>query len=833
MNVSRQLKSWAWAGLAVGWAVLAGCDARERPGAERALAEARREVARKAAPTYADEAARRYLEERLPAGAEDLPWERYDAARERMRRMQRYATAAGRLMAPGEPAAEAAAEAALSWTELGPGNIGGRTRALVIDPVQPRTMYAAGVSGGVWKSVDAGVRWRWISAELSNLGVSALAIDPTDRKVLYAGTGEGFLFGTPRGNGIYRTADAGATWQLLAATGSNADFYYVKDIVVSRGDPRRLYAATMTGLWRSLNRGTTWTRVLNPGADAGCDDLAIRTDRTADVVLAACGRSPRGIWRNAQAHAAKSRWVKVLSETAMARTALAIAPSKQDVIYAVSTSNSDDPAVPNGPDNDYRNSLHAVFRSTDGGVTWEARVRNTDPVRLNTLLLSYVLIANGSRCGLQPPEWDNVFGQGGYATTIAVDPVNPDRLWVGGIDLFRSDDGGRNWGLASYWWAYGADAAPSYAHADQHVLAFHPKYDGKKNRTLYAGNDGGIFRTQNALAATEKGETAGCEPARGRMAWKELNRDYGSIQFYYGVPRADGAAYLGGTQDNGVVLGSDAGGRHAWRMILPADGDHVAADPEDPNILYGRHRGSAVILKSVDGGATFAAATNGLSDSYGPFLIDPSKAKRLWYAGRRIWRSEDGAGTWTPASAQIHHGIAGALAVSPADPNRVLVGLSDGSFLRSTAALSATGDAVWARTLPRNGQVSWIAFDPVDPDVAYATYSSFSNFQEPHVWKTTDGGVTWNPIDGAGDDALPDLPVHTIAVDPTQAGRLYVGTDLGVFVSLDGGISWAVEEGFSPVITEALHWVRRPNGDAWLFAFTYGRGAWKVLASAG
>jgi photosystem II stability/assembly factor-like uncharacterized protein len=141
---------------------------------------------------------------------------------------------------------------------------------------------------------------------------------------------------------------------------------------------------------------------------------------------------------------------------------------------------------------------------------------------------------------------------------------------------------------------------------------------------------------------------------------------------------------------------------------------------------------------------------------------------------------------------------------------------------------STTGETEWARSRPRTGTVSWIAFDPVDPDVAYATYSNFSLFEDGHVWKTADGGATWNQIDGTGEGALPDLPVHTIAVDPTQTDRLYVGTDLGIFVSLDGGGSWAVEEGFSPVITEALQLARLPNGETWLFAFTYGRGAWKV-----
>ena len=823
MSATRRLTSCV---LAAGWMVLAGCGPHARPGAGRALAEARDKVARKAAPTFSDGAARRFLEERLPEGADDLPWERYDTARDQMRRMDRYATAAGGFVAPEEAAA------ALSWTELGPGNIGGRTRALVIDPVRPGTMYAAGVSGGVWKSVNAGASWRWISDEFSHLGVAALALDPTDPRVLYAGTGESYLLGS-RGNGIYRTADGGETWQHLAATANNADFHDVNDLVVSRGDPRRLYVATRTGVWRSLDRGATWTRVLE--AATGCDDLVIRANRKADLMLAACGRSGGSVWRNARANAPQGVWVKVLSEPAMGRTALAVAPSKPDVIYAVSVSRSNDPAVPNGPDNDYLDSLHAVFRSADGGATWEARVRNTDPARLNTLLLSYILLANGSKCGLQPAEWDNVRGQGAYNLTIAVDPVNADRVWVGGIDLFRSDDGGRNWGLASYWWGFAdgsTPATPSYVHADQHVLAFHPKYNGKKNRILYVGNDGGVFRTGNALAPTEKGETAGCDPTRGRVVWTGLNRDYGSVQFYHGVPGAEGATYLGGTQDNGVVLGSDAqGGRYGWRMVLPGDGDHVAADPEDPNILYARPRGGSAVMKSENGGATFRAATQGLSDSLGLFLVDPSKGKRLWYAGRMVSRSEDAAESWIPASKSHDEisGIARALAVSPVDSNRVMVGTSSGYIHYSTAALSSTAETEWPRSRPRTGQVSWIAFDPADPDVAYATYSTFSTFeQEPHVWKTQDGGPTWRPIDGTGAGALPDLPVHTIAVDPTRTERLFVGTDLGIFVSLDGGGSWAVEDGFSPVVTEVLHWVRLPNGEAWLFAFTHGRGAWKV-----
>jgi photosystem II stability/assembly factor-like uncharacterized protein len=809
--------------------VLAGCSAGGRSadtGAQRALSQARGEAARERLATYSDEAAERFRRERVPAGADEVPAALYDAARERMRAMPRYSTVAGDRLSP-QP--EARDKAALSWTELGPGNIGGRTRALVIDPRDPRLMYAAGVTGGVWKSTDAGTNWRWIADDLANLSVASLVMDPTDPRVLYAGTGEGITNG-PTGMGIYRTLDRGETWQRLAATATD-DFHYVNDIVVSRADPRRLYAATQTGVWRSLDRGATWKRALDPHIESGCVDLAIRTDRTVDVVFAACGRREPGgaVWRNAQANA-QGVWQVVLKEPAMARTALAIAPSNQNIIYALSSSHATDGT--NGPGNDYLDSLHAVFRSTNGGApgTWEARVRNTDPVRLNTLLLSYVLIADGSACGLQPPEYDNVIGNGWYANTIAVDPVNPNRVWAGGVDLFRSDDGGRNWGLATYWWAYGAEAAPSYVHADQHTLVFHPRYNGTTNRILYSGSDGGVFRTRDALTPTVKGPQAGCDPEQSRFAWSSLNHDYGSAQFYYGVPSPDGTSTLGGTQDNGTLLGRDSAGRNGWKMALGGDGNFTAFDPADPKVLYAQIFGGPTLMKSTDGGATFARSSQTWSDFRGPFLVQPTQGgSRVWYAGSRVWHSEDRAVTFTEASSPFDHqigaGFATALAVSPADPSRVLAGTTGGFVFRSSNALATTGTTEWEHAQPREtGQISWIAFDPNDADVAYVTYS---NFGGPHVFKTTDGGATWEPLDGAGAGALPDLPVHTVAVDPT-AGRLYIGTDLGIFVSLDGGATWAVEAGFSPVITEALQVLRRGTGETLLYAFTYGRGAWRV-----
>jgi photosystem II stability/assembly factor-like uncharacterized protein len=156
----------------------------------------------------------------------------------------------------------------------------------------------------------------------------------------------------------------------------------------------------------------------------------------------------------------------------------------------------------------------------------------------------------------------------------------------------------------------------------------------------------------------------------------------------------------------------------------------------------------------------------------------------------------------------------------------------EGFIHRNDAALSATGDTRWRRTRPRAGYVSWIAYDPVDPNIAYATFSTFGG--GAHVWKSTNGGSNWEPIDGTGTGALPDVPVNTIAINPNNRSHLYIGTDVGLFSSLDGGQTWMVENtGFAnaPVWALALQ-SERLNGspvDSWrLFAFTHGRGAWRV-----
>ncbi|HXV61708.1 MAG TPA: hypothetical protein VEK15_13500, partial [Vicinamibacteria bacterium] len=786
---------------------------------EKKLDEAKEKLPRP--HTDAAAAVEFFRQKRVPVGQQEVPVDRYFTAREHLRAMRRYSTASNRFLpSSGDEDLDfpgASSSAALGvWTWLGPGNVGGRTRGLVIDPSNPQRMYAAGVAGGVWKTTNAGATWAALDDFMASLAVSSLAMAPGNPSILYAGTGEGFFNDDAvRGAGIFKSTDAGATWNRLPSTESS-DFFYVNDIVVSSNNSQRIYAATRAGVHRSLDGGANWSLVLAPLVTGGCLDLAARTDGgPVDIVFASCGTLTQAtVYRNLDASGA-GVWTSVLTEANMGRTSLAIAPSNQDIIYALSA--SIDGTSP------YDGGLHAVFRSINGGSTWAARVRNTDATKLNTLLLTNPLLATLVECALDTSS--TFVNQGEYDNVIAVDPLDPDIVWVGGIDLFRSDDGGANWGVASYWWS---NASPSFAHADQHALAFHPEYNGNTNTVLYVGNDGGLFRTDVARAATATGPLAVCDPANSGVGFTELNNNYGVTQFYHGVPYSSGTRYLGGSQDNGTLRGDDASGSEAWSMIHGGDGGYVAVDPSNTNVLYAETTGIS-IQKSIDGGASFDPATGGIADIglfITPFVMDPSESFRLWTGGSFLWRTNNGAATWSRASAAVLDGKVSCIAVSPVNSNKVLAGTSSGHIHRTDSGLTSTASTSWPVTRPREGFLSSLTFHPTDENVAFATYSTFGG---THVWKSTDGGANWSPLDGSGGASLPDIPVHKILVDPLTepiGDRAYLATDLGVFVSTDGGLNWAVENtGFANVITEALS---LDASQKTLFAFTHGRGVFRV-----
>lgn len=716
---------------------------------------------------------------------------------------------------------------AAAWQPLGPGNIGGRSRALLIHRTQNNLMWTAGVAGGIWKSTDSGASWQPKGDLLVNIAVNSIIQDPIQDNVLYAGTGEGFFNADAvRGQGIFKSTDYGDTWKQLAST-DNPNFYYVQKLAATRHKTKqRIYAATRTGVFRSTDGGATWSKSLDATAVRGCLDLAIQyfQEDKQNYVFASCGTFAQATVYRALDVDQGQVWEPVLSEPNMGRTSLAIAPSNPSVVYALASYYNLTAA-------DAQNyALLAVYRSSQNGAagSWETRVRYTDANRINTVQLTNPVYAFLGDCGYGPENLP-IYTQGWYDNQIAVDPKNENIVWTAGIDLMRSDDGGQTWGVASYWWFDPTD--PNYSHADNHAITFHPKYNGSSNRQLFVASDGGVHRTDDARAAvgTTLSQICGYTTPE-QVRWTSLNNGYQVSQFYHGAVYPDGATFFGGTQDNGTLRGTVPGGQN-WETISGGDGGYVAVDRTNTDVLYSEYTGKS-LQRSLNGGQSWTQIYSGVGEGGGnfqfihPFAMDPGNSQRLWYGGAYAWRTDNRGGNWTRASQFLSARIA-SWGISPTDPNRAYLGVqhlgtaTSGRIFTTNVATTATSATVWASAQPRQGYVSSIGVDPNNPLVAYATYSTY-NFtgNVGHVFKTADGGATWTRIDAT----LPDMPVHSVVVHPTQPNTIYVGTDLGVFVTLDGGASWMRENtGFANVIVEHLE---LSNGR--LFAFTHGRSAWSV-----
>jgi hypothetical protein len=476
-------------------------------------------------------------------------------------------------------------------------------------------------------------------------------------------------------------------------------------------------------------------------------------------------------------------------------------------------------------------------------------VSNTDAQPLNRLLLSNPVIALLTECGFGSGFFLN---QGWYDNALAVDPVNPDIVWAGGIDTFRSNDGGRNWGQASHWW-FDRGINPEYSHADHHGFVFHPGYNGTTNKRMFNINDGGIFITEDARGPVSfsPAPITGASPvcgstAAGLLAWGEKNNGYQVTQFYHGAHYPSGNTFLGGTQDNGTLLGV-TGAPNNWVEVRGGDGGYVAVNPANTNMFWVENTGLS-IQRTTNGGASYQSVTSGIGEGAGNFLFitsfaqDPSDANRMWIGGAFPWRTTNATAVpapapyWTQAGPFFGARI-GAWAVAPSSSDRVYAGTGTGGGVAGNcrvhttgAGTTATAATVWSssKVRPDSCFVSWLAVHPTDPLTVYATVSTFNTATGVgHIFKSTNGGATWTNIDGAGATGIPDVPVHTLVMDPQNPQVLYAGTDIGVFISLDDGANWARENtGFANVIVETLT-IKNTN-PRYIYAFTHGRSLFRA-----
>ncbi|MEO8025769.1 MAG: IPT/TIG domain-containing protein [Bryobacteraceae bacterium] len=705
----------------------------------------------------------------IPAGARRVAIEQLDARR-------RAAIKAGSIRAAeGNP-----------WKLIGPQptnqpgsplyQVAGRVTAFAIDPRDNNVAYLGAADGGVWKTRDGGSTWIPLTDDQPSLSTGAIAIDPKNPDIVYVGTGEQNNAGDSfYGAGILKSSDGGQTWKNIVGPFNRLK---IGALAIHPDDTNVILAGSSAGgVFRSDDAGETWTNVLGTVQASSI----VFHPQNHNTVYAGLGRAQvstrNGIYRSDDGGLTwKLSGTSGLPSANIGRITLAVTAAAPNNLYA---------AFADGSSARIGANL-GVFRSTDQGTTWQQ--------------LTSVPEYCSSQC------W--------YAMEIKVHPTNPDVIFLGGLNILRSLDGGITWRVL------GAGTNRVNYHVDQHVFTF--TNDGHR---LYVGNDGGVWSTDEADQTS--------------LNWAQLNQSLSITQFYSGMSLhpTDPNITLAGAQDNGTQSYT---GINGWDNITCGDGGWTGIDQASPNIRYAtcqnidirRNGGLGPVL-------TWLNFENGIAQEdtvafIPPFVVDQVNSQRVYFGTFRLWQSRDAAGNWAAISPNLTFGAGATLstiAVAQSDPNVIYTGARDGRVMVTANAGDGAGKVNWtdrSSGLPGRA-VTRVVVDPFDAGTAYVTFSGFAvtgEVRPGHVYKTTDGGATWSNASGN----LPNLPVNDLVVDPDLPDTLYIGTDAGVMVSRDAGATWS-EAGFglprSFVLSLALH---RPSRT--LRAATHGRSVWDLSIPA-
>jgi len=631
---------------------------------------------------------------------------------------------------------DAGAVRSTPWVFTGPTNIGGRITDIEIPDGDLQTIYIGASTGGVLKTTDGGITWNNLFKNIPVVSIGDIAIDPGNSDVLYVGTGEAnsssFSFW---GNGMYKSTDAGQTWQHIGLENSA----YIGRVLVDNANSQRVFVAACgylfsyndeRGVYRSEDGGTTWERTLYLTDSTAAIDL-VQHPTNPDILYAAMWERSRGLeYRNSfgatsgiwKTMDGGDTWIELtnglMAGEDVGRIGISMCKSQPDILYAVY---------------DLPNFEVAVFKTDNGGDTW-TRTNDGD------------LFGMCSNFG-----W--YFGQ------IRVDPINSNRVFVMGVPLYASQDGGQSWYEVT-----------NNIHVDHHAMVI-----DETTSTIFEGNDGGLYVSGNYGSS-----------------WLKIN-NLPITQFYaIDIDYLKPERIYGGTQDNNTIR-TRTGAVNDWEAILGGDGMYTLVDYTNSNIIYAEYQWGN-LYRSNNGGNNMIDIgqnwENERTNWSSPLAMHPEDPSILYFGTYRIWKTFDRGNSWTPFSDDLTQGIdqyfhtITTITISPVDPSIILVGTGDGKVQVSTNDGLTWTDV--SAGLP-NRWVTRVTPDPFDSQTIYATLSGF-RWDEPlpHVYKSTDLGQTWTAISGN----LPEFPVNDIVLDPDVANKIIVATDAGLYGSGDAGITW-------------------------------------------
>lgn len=648
-----------------------------------------------------------------------------------------------------------------NWSFLGPtgkptGGGAGRLNFVRFDPTNSNTLYVGAPDGGLWKSTNGGTSWTTNTDQLTVIGVSDIAIDPTNTQIMYIATGDGDA-GDSYSTGVLKSTDGGTSWVVTGLAWTASQGRTISRLLINPTNPQILMAFGSNGIWRTTNGGTTWTQ---PTGTFTCQDAEFKP--TDPTTVYACGTTFK------KSTDSGATWTAVtIPLTGIGRLSMAVTPANAAYVYLLAANNTD-------------NGAKGVMRSTDSGASFTTRMTAT----ASTNILGW---DNGADAG----------GQGWYDLTIAASPTNADEVYTGGVNTWKSTNGGTSFTLNTHW--TGSYSKP-YVHADIHDIQYLPG----SATTVFAACDGGIFKTTNS-----------------GTAWSDISSNLCIAQQYrIGLSASNPTLLVAGHQDNGTNKLNGT----TWSQIYGGDGmegfiDRTSNTTMFASYVYGEY------YRSTNSGTSWTSVNTGLPFGGGggeewlcAWHQDPTTATTLYAGGRSAMYKTTNSGTsWTAVGTPTGNGNVMEFVISPSN-NQIIYAIKSGTNAVSKSTNGGTSFTAVSTGLPTTVAPTCVTVSNTDPNIVFVTYSGYGAANK--VFKSTNGGTSWTNIS----TGLPNIPVNTIVFQNGSTNdAVYVGTDVGVYYK-DNTTAWiAFNTGLPNVSVRDLE-IYYPTSR--LRCATFGRGTW-------